>query len=65
MGEPRDAVDLADGIKAQLASLQQLLTYLEDSGPLGTKEYLFCQMKLHEILQDLKRLERATDRARS
>ena len=50
--------NLKGDIRLQLITLQGLLEYLEDHGSLGPREYLYCQAKLHQVLRDLKRLER-------
>ncbi len=55
---------LRDGVKAQLTTLQGLLTYLEGRERLEAKEYLFCQAGLHDTVKHLKRLERLADRHR-
>ena len=47
-------------IKTQTVVLKNLLSCLEDHGELHAKEYLYCQAKLHEVVKDLKRLERVT-----
>lgn len=52
--------DLKSPLKAQLVNLEDLVLYLEDHGTLGTEEYHYCQARLHEVLEQLKRLERIT-----
>ena len=54
--------DLKLGIKAQLASLEGLLNYLEDREQLGAKEFLFCQARIQGTLKQLKQLERFTEK---
>ena len=49
---------LKNSVKTQMLNLESLVTYLEDRGVLGAKEYVYCQAKLQEILKHLKRLER-------
>ncbi len=46
------------GIRSQMHTLESLVSYLEDRGELGAKDYLYCESKLHETLKHLKRLER-------
>lgn len=53
--------DLKEQIKAQMMTLQGLLSYLEERSEIGASEYLYCQAKLNEVVKDLKRLERVTD----
>ena len=53
--------DLKSTLKAQLVNLEDLVLYLEDHGTLGSEEYHYCQAKLQEVLEQLKRLESTTD----
>jgi hypothetical protein len=52
------AADLKSVLKSQLWNLQELVLHLEDRGTLGWEEYQYCQAKLHEVLEQLKRVER-------
>jgi hypothetical protein len=58
-------LDLRTDLKAQATQLQELMSYLEDRRELGAREYLYCQAKLHEIVEQLRRLERSTGSGRA
>ncbi len=49
---------LRDNIRTQLFCLKGLLSYLEDRDRLGTGEFFYCQTKIHQVLKQLKRIER-------
>ena len=53
-------LDLKTGLQSQVLSLQGLMGYLEDRHELGANEYFYCQAKLRDVLDQLKRLERMT-----
>jgi hypothetical protein len=57
-------LDLKTTLKSQATQLQELMSYLEDRRELGAREYLYCQAKLHDIVDQLKRLERSTGASR-
>ena len=54
------AFELTINLKAQVLKLQDLTGYLEDRHELGAGEYVYCQAALHDVLEQLKRLERLT-----
>ena len=54
---------IKDDLRKQLSELQGLLTCLEEQRNLSAREFLYCQAKLHESVQELKRLERHAARA--
>ena len=58
-------LDLKTNLKTQATQLQELMNYLEDRRELGAREYLYCQAKLHEIVDQLRRLERSTGTGRA
>lgn len=58
-------VTLTTSLKAQVAKLQDLMGYLEDRHELGAREYQYCQARLRDVLDHLKRLERITGSGRS
>ncbi len=60
-----EADSMRHGIRSQMHSLEALVSYLEDRGELGAKDYLYCESKLHETLKHLKRLERMASAGRS
>ena len=49
--------ELKNALKTQAASLEDLVVYLEDCRVLGSEQYHYCQTKLREVLEHLKRLE--------
>jgi len=57
-------LDLKGQVKTQMMTLQGLLSYLEERSTFGASEYLYCKAKLHEVVKDLKRLERVTGTGR-
>ncbi len=50
--------ELKNVLKTQVASLEDLVVYLEDCSTLGSAEYDYCQARLQEVLEQLKQLER-------
>lgn len=51
--------ELQNRLKAQVSNLEDLVVYLEDCGvTLGAEEYHYCQIRLQEVLEQLKQLER-------
>ena len=52
--------DLTTNLKAQVFKLQDLMSYLEERQELGAREYEYCQSRLRDVLEHLKRLERMT-----
>jgi hypothetical protein len=53
--------DLITTLQGQVRSLEELVFYLEDRATLGAEEYDYCQVKLHEVLEQLKRLAPVTE----
>ena len=54
-------VEIKNGIRIELLTLEELLKYLEERGELGAREFLYCQSKLRDVVKNLKRLERVTN----
>jgi hypothetical protein len=52
--------DLTGSLKAQVIKLQDLMGYLEERHEFGAREYEYCQSRLRDVLEHLKRLERMT-----
>ena len=50
--------DVKGILKAQVWNLEELVFHLEDRGTMGWEEYQYCQARLREVLDQLKRLER-------
>jgi len=56
--------DLMKGLREEVTTLQGLLAYLEERDELGAKEFLLCQVRLHDAIKALKRLERISAEGR-
>ena len=63
-GGRMEAFDLPARLKAQMGVLQELMSFLEDHGSLGVKEYFYCQARLQDIMKELKQLERVASAGR-
>lgn len=53
--------DLKRVLRLQLHHLEDLVIHLEDRGMIGSDEYRYCQARLQEVLEQLKRIERVTE----
>ena len=50
---------LNETLRAQAVTLQELLMYLESRQTLHVDDYLYCQEKLRDVAEQLKRLGRS------